>query len=94
MLMDVVAVQPLEPYRLRLRFEDGTEGTVDLAAEISFTGVFAALRDPAFFAQVRVNPELGTVCWPNDADLDADVLYARITGTSIRDDDRGMEAVA
>jgi hypothetical protein len=80
---DIVNVKPLEGHRLQLRFEDGVEGIVDVAAEISFSGVFAPLRDLSYFAQVRVNPELGTICWPNDADLDPDVLYARITGASI-----------
>ncbi len=30
MLKDIVAAQPLENYRLHLRFEDGIEGVVDL----------------------------------------------------------------
>ena len=39
-------------------------------------GVFEPLLDPAFFAQVRVDPVLCTVVWPNGADLCPDVLYA------------------
>lgn len=46
-------------------------------------GVFAPLRDPAAFAQVRVHPELGTVVWPGGADLDPAVLCAALTGTEI-----------
>lgn len=83
MLKDVVFVEPLPEHGLRVRFDDGTEGTIDVARMVEFTGVFEPLRDPAFFAQARVNAELGTVCWPNDADLDSDVLYAKVTGQPI-----------
>ena len=83
MLKDITHVQPLEGYRLHLRFEDGVEGTVDVAALVEFTGVFSPLRDRGYFLKVRVNPELGTICWPNDADLDPDVLYAVVTGQPI-----------
>lgn len=83
MLRDVVSVEPLANYELRVKFDDGVEGIVDVAQMVQFTGVFEPLRDPAAFAQARVHPELGTVCWPNDADLDSDVLYAKVTGKSV-----------
>jgi len=79
-LNDIVQVRPVGGYRLHLRFDDGTEGEVDVAGLVPFEGVFAALRDRTTFEQVEVNPELGTVCWPNGADLDPDVLYAQVTG--------------
>ena len=74
MLRDIVEVRPLGGYRLYLRFEDGVAGELDFAGRLRFEGVFA---------QVRINPELGTVVWPNGADLDADVLYAELSGTPI-----------
>jgi hypothetical protein len=83
MLIDVVQVQALENFRLKLRFEDGAEGVVDVAKCVPFTGVFANLRDPHEFASVHVHPELGTVCWPCGADLDPDVLYSLVTGQPI-----------
>jgi hypothetical protein len=79
-LKDITYVQPLENHCLHLRFEDGVEGSVDVAALVKFTGVFSPLRDRRYFLQVRVNPDLGTICWPNGADLDPDVLYASVTG--------------
>jgi len=82
MLKDVISASPLAGFRLHLKFEDGVEGIVDLANELSFKGVFAPLRDPSYFAQVRVDPELGSVSWPNGADLDPDVLYSRLTGAA------------
>jgi hypothetical protein len=50
---------------------------------VPFEGVLAPLRDPAFFQQVRVDAEAGTICWPNGVDLDPDVLYSEATGTPL-----------
>jgi hypothetical protein len=83
MLLDITEVRPLDDYRLFLRFEDGVEGVVDLADMIRFEGVFAPLKDREKFLEVFVNSEIGTICWPNGADLDPDVLYSRVTGQPI-----------
>jgi len=79
-LKDIVEVRPLEGYRLYIRFEDGVSGEVDIATLVKFEGVFAPLRDRARFAEVRVNSELGSLYWPSGADLDPDVLYAKVAG--------------
>ncbi len=39
-------------------------------------GVFAALADPALFAQVRI--EYGAVTWPGDLDLAPDAMHTAI----------------
>ncbi|MDF5733026.1 MAG: DUF2442 domain-containing protein [Rhizonema sp. PD38] len=83
MLKDIIAVEPLEKYHLRLRFEDGVEGVVDISQMSKFTGVFALLQDKEHFAKVEVNPEVGTIQWQSGADLDPDVLYATITKQQI-----------
>lgn len=83
MLKDIIEARPLGGYRLHLRFEDGVEGEIDLGGLLRFEGIFAPLRDPRAFAQVSVDPDLGTVVWPNGADLDPDVLYAEVTGIPI-----------
>ena len=84
MLVDVVEVRPGDGHRLFVRFQDGVQGEIDLEQMVRFEGIFEPLRDPARFAEVRVDAELGTVCWPNGADLDPDVLYAKLTGKPIR----------
>jgi len=80
MLDDIVEARPLGGYRLYLRYADGTAGELDLALLLQFTGVFEPLRDPEFFAQVCVNPDIGTIVWPNGADLCPDVLRHYLTG--------------
>ena len=80
MLKDIIEVQPLDGHRLRLRFEDNAEGIVDITHLVQFVGVFAPLAEHGYFSQVRVEPELGTIVWPNGADIDPDVLYSLATG--------------
>ena len=71
-------------FRLEIGFADGLRGEIDLGDVIQGQdGVFLPLQDPQFFKQVRVNQELGTITWPNDVDLDPDVLYSRISGRPI-----------
>lgn len=79
MLKDITDVKFLDGFRLHLTFEDDVEGTVNIKEIVDFTGIFSPLADPEYFAQVTVNPELGTICWPNHADLDPDVLYSIVT---------------
>lgn len=79
-LVEVTEVTPLGGWRLHLTFSDGFSGDLDLSYLASTGGVFAPLRDPEFFAQVRLDPELGTITWPNGADLAPEVLRLRTTG--------------
>jgi hypothetical protein len=74
---EVRAVEHLGGYRLRLTFADGLVGDVDLGDR--FMGrvgsMFEPLRDVDYFAQVTVDAELGTIVWPNGADVAPDVLH-------------------
>lgn len=83
MIVDVTHVEVLEPYRLRLEFDDGTSGVVDIAELVTFRGVFEPLRDVTAFREVRVDAELGTIVWPNGADIDPFVLHEWAQGRRI-----------
>jgi len=74
-LVHVTAVEFLGDHRLHLSFEDGTEGEVDLSSW-SWRGVFEPLADTDYFRQVRVDEELGTIVWPNGADMAPETLHA------------------
>lgn len=82
-MVEVVEARPLEGLKLWLRFSDGKEGVVDLEG-LELPGLLSRLRDPGFFAQVRVDPELGAPVWPGGLDLDPLVLYARALGAGLR----------
>ena len=68
-------------FRVWLRFADGVQGEVDLAAELSGP-VFAPLRDVAYFRTVSLHPELRTLVWPNGADFAPEFLRARLRQTA------------
>ncbi len=70
----VAGVAVIADHRLRLLFDDGTAGDVDLSG-MEWKGVFAALKDPKYFAQVTVDPDAATVVWPNGADIAPETLY-------------------
>ena len=85
MLPRVEQVRHLGEYRLELRFTDGTKGELDLKERVvGRGGVFEPLEDISFFKQVQVDPESGTIVWPNDVDLCPDVLYSLVTGRPVR----------
>src|SRR2546428_13792543 len=70
----ITSVEPIAPYSLRLRFDDGLCRTVDLEAFLAGE-LFGPLRDPVVFAQVRLDPEVHTVVWPSGADFDPATLH-------------------
>ena len=70
----VAGVAVVGDHVLRLLFSDGTAGDVDFSAE-RWTGVLESLNDPAYFAEVIVDPEAGTIGWPNGIDLAPEPLY-------------------
>jgi len=73
-LVDSAGVEVIGTYRLRLTFADGIVDEVDFG-DREWRGVFEQLRDPAYFAQVVVDPESGTIAWPNGADMAPEPLY-------------------
>jgi hypothetical protein len=73
-LVDVTGVEVVGDHRLRLSFADGTVGEVNFSNR-EWGGVLEPLRDPTYFARVIVDPESGTIAWPNGVDLAPEPLY-------------------
>ena len=72
----VINVEIKPEYTLAVTFDNGIFGEVCIADRL-FGPMFEPLKDPAFFAQARVD-DFGAICWPNDADLAPDALYRKI----------------
>jgi hypothetical protein len=74
MILHVVEARYEHDCVVRLKFNDGAEGHVDLADEL-YGEVFVPLKDKAKFAALRLDPELGTIVWDNGADLAPEFLH-------------------
>jgi hypothetical protein len=62
------------PYALRVRFDDGSEQTIDFKPVLA-GDLYGPLSDRALFEQARVDSEVHTLVWPNGADFDPATLH-------------------
>jgi hypothetical protein len=68
MLTKVTRLERLGGFRLRVRFNDGSEGVHDFTAMVNDPGpMLAPLRDEAYFSRVFL--EFGAPTWPNGFDI-------------------------
>lgn len=75
-VIDVVRVTLLGRYLVELEFENGDERVIDLEPYLRGP-MYEALRDDYdLFCEVDVDPETGTISWPNGADISPRTLYA------------------
>ena len=77
----ITSVQPLEGYRLRLRFDNAFEGILDMSGKL-WGELGEPLKDPAYFARVFVS-DCGSISWPNDFDLCPNALYYELSGEAV-----------
>jgi hypothetical protein len=68
----------LEGYKIRLKFNDGTTGKVDLS-HLAGKGVFALWNDIENFKAFSIE-DGRRLAWSDEIDIDADSLYMKLTG--------------
>ncbi|RIK33647.1 MAG: DUF2442 domain-containing protein [Chloroflexi bacterium] len=72
-LYRVTSFEIVAPYTLLITFDDGSEQTINFEP-ILHGQIYGPLRDLALFNQVRLDDEVHTLVWPNDADFDPETL--------------------
>jgi hypothetical protein len=77
----IVEAIALSAFRLKLKFDNGESGIVDLSSLVG-RGVFAAWQQPGVFEQVAIT-DVGAVEWPSEIDLCPDALYLQMSCKSI-----------
>jgi hypothetical protein len=70
----VTSFEVLAPYTLCIAFDDDTQQTIDFEGILA-GDLYRPLRDLGLFNQVRIDPEVHTLVWPNGADFDPETLH-------------------
>jgi len=83
-MIRIIALEVLDNYRVRLRFDDGVEGEVEFSAHVG-KGVFAGWADYGFFRQASIGERGRTLTWPGELDFCADALWLQVTGKQPED---------
>ena len=74
MILHVTEVKVVGPHSLFLAFNDGVRKRVNLFSLLDGP-VFLPLRDPAYFSSVKLDDQVGTIVWPNQADVAPEALH-------------------
>jgi hypothetical protein len=70
----VKTVAVVAPHTLRVGFADDTTQTINFEPVLRGE-LYGPLREEGLFRQVRIDPEVHTVVWPNGADFDPATLH-------------------
>ena len=66
--------QKVAPFTLGVQFDDGTSQTIDFRPVLEGE-LYGPLQEPTLFDQVRIDPEVHTLVWPNGADFDPAIIH-------------------
>ncbi len=72
-----ISATSLGKYKVRLAFEDGVEGIVDLS-DMTGKGVFVFWDKDDNFSKVFIDKESGAIAWPGNIDIDTLNCYLQI----------------
>ncbi len=70
----------VDGYRVWVKFDDGSDGELELSELTKRSGKFAQLADVDYFKKVFFDKEMHTIAWPNGLDLAPESLYMRLKG--------------
>lgn len=70
----IVKIISVRPYMIEILFDDGTKKSIDLEP-VLYGEMYGALKNKALFEKVELDPQVGTIQWPNGADFDPAILY-------------------
>ena len=67
-------VKYVREYQLQIQFENGKCMLIDLRSHLEGE-IFKPLKEIAYFKTVKLNEDIDTIVWSNNADFSPDFLY-------------------
>jgi hypothetical protein len=82
------------PYQIKVSFDDGKSVDINFR-QVLLGELYGPLQDLELFNQVKIDPEVGTLVWPNGADFDPATLHDwRVQGEFLRKEAANWELIA
>ena len=75
--MKPIAVKTLKKYLIWVKYDDGTNGELDLS-HLAGKGIFKKWDVGGLFFKVYIDPESGAIAWDSELDICADNLYYKL----------------
>lgn len=73
-LVNIESFEIIGPFSLQIVFSDRKVQQIDFLPVLRGE-IYGPLRSQDLFNQVRIDPEIKTIVWPNGADFDPALLY-------------------
>jgi hypothetical protein len=73
-IYQVTSFTILGPYKLQVEFDDKATQNIDFRSILKGS-IYGPLNDLTLFNQVKIDPEVHTLVWPNGADFDPATLH-------------------
>ncbi len=83
MYYDLIEADYVKDFKIKLVFEDGTAGLVDLEKITEKGGVFTELKDQNKFKLFFIHKELKVLTWDNEIDIAPETLYKLTVGKKV-----------
>jgi len=75
MIPDVIDLEILSDYRIKVMLSNGKEGVFDVTPYLD-RGIFKELKDYNYFRRARI--EFGTITWPNEQDFSPETIETKM----------------
>jgi hypothetical protein len=75
MIPDVIGLEILPDYKIKIALSNGRKGIFDVRPYLD-RGVFKELKDYSYFKRATI--QYGTVTWPNEQDFSPETIEARM----------------